>query len=130
VPSSRGRRFRVVGLAVLLALGFAACGDDDDDDTAPETTDTEEGGGGGGGGESVAFEVSDLSYQDVTAPAGGTIEITNTSGAPHTFTADDGAFDVDYEADGTATVNVPAEPGDYAFHCEIHGSMQATLTAQ
>jgi plastocyanin len=78
----------------------------------------------------VAYAVDAIEYTDVAAPAGGTIEITNNSGAPHTFTADDGGFDVEYEADAAATVQVPAEPGDYTFHCEIHPSMQATLSAQ
>ena len=66
----------------------------------------------------------------MSAPAGGTIEVTNSSSAPHTFTADDGSFDVAYDAGETTTVDVPAEPGAYAFHCEVHPSMQATVTAE
>lgn len=76
----------------------------------------------------MTLEVTDLSYSDVTAPAGGTIEITNTSGTSHTFTADDGSFDVDYGADESTSVQAPTEPGEYPFHCDIHGSMHATLT--
>jgi plastocyanin len=137
-------------------MALAACGDDDDDSATGDTTadtgggdpygdngtettapagggdttgDTADAGGGGGGGQ-VSYQVSSIDYSDVTAPAGGTIAIENTSGAPHTFTADDGAFDVEYGADQPGTVDVPAEPGSYPFHCEIHPSMTATLTVQ
>lgn len=105
-------------------MGFAlvACGDDDD---AEPDADAEN-----GAADAVSYEVDDLSYSDVTAPAGGTIEINNTSGLPHTFTAEDGTFDVDYGADESATVNVPDEPGEYPFFCEIHPQMEATLTVE
>jgi plastocyanin len=134
-------------------MALAACGDDDDDSATSDTT-TDSGGdpygdngtettapaGGGdttgdtaadsGGGGQVSYQVSSIDYSDLTAPAAGTIAIENTSGAPHTFTADDGAFDVEYGADQSATVDAPAEPGSYPFHCEIHPSMTATLTVQ
>jgi plastocyanin len=97
-------------------------------DGSDDTTDATD--AGAAGGEAVAYEVTEIQYEDVTAPAGGTIEVTNSSQAPHTFTADDGSFDVAYEPGDTATVDVPAEPGEYTFHCEIHPSMQATVTAQ
>jgi plastocyanin len=122
-------------LAAGVVLGsFAAvgCSGDDDDDDAATDTGTEapadDGGDTGGGG--VGYTVDGLQYSDVSAPAGGTIEIENTSGLPHTFTADDGAFDVSYGADEATTVDVPAEAGDYPFHCTIHASMQATLTVE
>jgi plastocyanin len=135
---SWGRRLRVIGLAAVLALGFAACGDDDDDDAASDDTESEAtttnaedtGDGGGDAGAPVPYEVTEISYEDVSAPAGGTIEIVNSSGAPHTFTADDGSFDVEFGGDESTTVDVPDSPGEYPFHCEIHGSMTATLTAE
>lgn len=143
-PGLPGRR--MTGLGLVLAVGFslAACGGSDDDDSADDAggsdsgsaygddtpTPTEDAGSGAGSGEAVSYEISAIQFEDVSAPAGGTLEIDNTSGAPHTFTADDGAFDVPVDADGAATVDVPAEPGDVAFHCEIHPSMQATLTVE
>jgi plastocyanin len=142
-PGFPGRR--IVGLGLVLAVGMslAACGGGDDDDDASGTdsgsdsdygndtpTETDDDESGGGGGTAVAYEVSAIAFDDVSAPAGGTIEIDNTSGAPHTFTADDGSFDAPVDADASATVDVPADPGDYAFHCEIHSSMQATLSVE
>jgi plastocyanin len=154
VRPTRRRRGALTALAVAatLALALAACGGDDDDaaatdDDTAETTSgdaaapADDGYGGrapaedsedaaAAGGDAVPYEVTGIEYSDVSAPAGGTIEITNSSGAPHTFTADDGAFDVSYDAGESATVEVPAEPGAYGFHCEVHSSMQATVTVE
>ena len=126
------------GLAAL-ALTTAACGDDGDDSDDASSTEatedeaaegaTDEGAtddGGGAGG----LEVSEFEFADVTAPAGGSLEVTNSSGGAHTFTADDGAFDESLPDGDTVTVTVPAEPGEYTYHCEIHPDMAATLTAQ
>jgi plastocyanin len=119
------RRAVVAAAAVILFAGLAACGDDDsssDGGSAGQASD-------GSGSADATLEVDSISYSDVTAPAGGTLEIDNTSGVNHTFTADDGSFDVDYDAGETVDVDVPSEPGDYPFHCNIHSNMKATLTA-
>ncbi|HEX5944662.1 MAG TPA: cupredoxin domain-containing protein [Acidimicrobiales bacterium] len=113
---------------------MAACGGDDGDDAAddgaddaadesPEATLPAESG-------DAQLEVSDFSFSDVTAPAGGTVEVVNSSGASHTVTADDGAFDEPLGADDTIQLTVPDEAGEYPFHCEIHSDMTATLTAE
>jgi plastocyanin len=127
---SFGRRLAGLGLVLAVGVSLAACGGDDDDDAADDGNGSTETSDSGGGGGDVTYDISSISYDDVSAPAGGTIELENSSGAPHTFTADDGDFDVDIDDGGTATVDVPAEPGAYAFHCNIHASMEATLTAE
>jgi plastocyanin len=122
VPSTRRRRWLVVGAALMaVTMAMAACGDDDSGD---ESTDAAATGGG-----DATLEVVEFEYTDVEAPAGGALEIVNTSGGPHTFTADDGSFDEPIADGETVTVQVPDEPGDHPFHCEIHPSMTATLTA-
>jgi plastocyanin len=107
-----------LGCAALLFAG--ACGDDDD----PGANRPEE------GGDTVRYEIDSNTYEDLVAPAGGTIEITNSSGAEHTFTDDDDSFDVPVADGETAEVDAPEEAGDYPFHCEIHSSMAATLTVE
>jgi plastocyanin len=144
------RRLLAVGAALGLLVAAGCGGDDDDastdagadggtqttaapDDPAYDGGDTGDTGGdtgGDAGGAAVPYTVDALQYSDVAVPAGGTLEIENTSGAPHTFTADEGEFDVEYGPDQAATVDVPAEAGDYAFHCNIHPSMAATLTVE
>jgi plastocyanin len=126
-----GRARRIAAAAMpaflTLSLGLAACGgDDDDDDTSSDTTAAD----GGETNADATLDVTETSYSDVSAPAGGTLAIVNETGSQHTFTADDGEFDETYGPDETITVDVPAEPGEYPFHCEIHPSMTATLTAE
>jgi plastocyanin len=115
----------VAALAVGLLASAAACGGDDDASSDSGSADQSSDGAGGA---DATLEVDAISYSDVTAPAGGTLAIDNTSGVAHTFTADDGSFDVSYDADETVDVDMPTEPGDYPFHCKIHASMTATLT--
>jgi plastocyanin len=126
-------RSAVVLIAVGTVLALGACGGDDDESGESGTTDTTaaaESGGEGGGAEGATLDVTEFEFSDVTVPAGGTLEVANSSGGPHTVTADDGGFDEEVGDGETVSVTVPAEPGDYPFHCEIHPNMQATLTVQ
>jgi plastocyanin len=124
----RARRLAAAALAAGLVLALGACGDDDDD--AADTTEEDSPSAGTDGGGDATLEVSEFDFEDVSAPAGGTLAVTNSSGGAHTFTADDGEFDEELPDGETVDVAVPAEPGDYPFHCEIHPSMTATLTAE
>lgn len=128
-PRSSRRRMVVAALAAAaLVTATGACGDDDDDASTDTTAEQDAGGDTGGGGGDATLEVTEFEFSDVEAPAGGTLEVANSSGGTHTVTADDGAFDEEVPDGETVTVAVPAEPGDYPFHCEIHPSMAATLT--
>jgi plastocyanin len=124
----RARRLAAAALAAGLVLALGACGDDDDD--AADTTEEDSPSAGTDGGGDATLEVSEFDFEDASAPAGGTLAVTNSSGGAHTFTADDGEFDEELPDGETVDVAVPAEPGDYPFHCEIHPSMTATLTAE
>jgi plastocyanin len=115
-------------LAVTLTTAMTACGDDDDAGDEPEDGSASAPAEGGGG--DATLDVTEFQFSDVTAPAGGTLQVVNSSGAPHTVTADDGAFDEELADGATISVTVPTEPGEYPYHCEIHPSMQATLTVE
>lgn len=129
---SRARRLAAAALAAGLVLGLGACGGDDDDEDAAdlEETSPEENSPAGTTGGDATMTLTESQFQDVSVAAGGTIEVTNDSGVPHTMTADDGAFDEELPDGETTPVAAPSEPGDYGFHCEIHPSMTATLTVQ
>ena len=142
LDTNRPRRLVLLLLVIALPLAVAACGDDDDEastegvgTTAATSADDGYGGKGtpttGGATGDATVTISSFSYDDVTVKAGETITIANETSTPHTFTADDDSFDSgQIAADDTGEVTAPDEAGDYAFHCEIHSDMQATLTVE
>jgi plastocyanin len=139
-PTRRPWRALAAGLTALT-LATAACGDDGGDESSTDATEDEaseqapddgttDDGTTDDGADAGGLEVTGFEFADVTAPAGGSLEVTNSSGGAHTFTADDGAFDEALPDGDTVTVTVPGEPGEYPYHCEIHPDMAATLTAR
>ena len=130
-------------LVVALALGAAACGDDGDDTGSGSgttanggTTDDAYGstsGGDGSGSDKPSVVAQGLAFEgDLTVGPGEEFVFDNQAGTTHTLTADDGAFDSGEIAGGSQSdpMAAPDEPGDYAFHCEIHSSMTGTLTVE
>ncbi len=142
----RLRRAAAAAAAATLALALAACGDDDDSDvsaggdsttvtTAPSNAGSDDdlypSPGDDDGAAAGTVEAADFTFTAAPVAAGGEVTFKNSDAAPHTMTADDGAFDSGrVEPGATATVMAPADPGDYAFHCEIHPDMKATLTVE
>ncbi|MDZ4828371.1 MAG: cupredoxin domain-containing protein [Actinomycetota bacterium] len=111
-------KWLILGMVGALGLGFAGCGGDDDDD------DDAAGGDAAVTAEGFAFEVG------APVAAGTEFTVTNVDPATHTFTADDDAFNEELSAETDVTVTAPAEPGEYAFHCEIHTNMTGTLVVE
>ena len=144
-------RLHLVSLAtaILLVVGLAACGSDDGTTTGTTTDDagatttaapaddyrattTAAPAGDDGAAAPGTIVAEDFSLTDVTAGPGDELVLDNQGSAPHTATADDGAFDLG-RVDGGATsepATAPEEPGSYPFHCEIHKDMTATLTVE
>ena len=61
--------------------------------------------------------------------AGDTITFTNEDGAPHTATADDGAFDTGRLNKGESATVTVSDSGEHAYKCLVHPSMKGTVTA-
>ncbi len=144
-PHTTSRLLLAALLATALVVG-AGCGDDEDPeatgsgDTTDETTTQDTSGpdyggttGGASGGDAPenAIVAKDFTFSEVTVGPGEDIVLKNEDGVQHTATADDDAFDL--RADGGETSDAaaaPDEPGSYAFHCELHPDMTATLTVE
>jgi len=78
---------------------------------------------------SAAVNISDFAFAPnaLEVTAGTTVTWTNNDGAAHTVTADDGSFDSgSIGTGGSFSVTFDA-PGTYAYHCNIHGNMTATV---
>ena len=137
----RRLRSRALALVAAGALTFAvaACGDDDDDAgtdaTAPSaeesSTTADAGADDTASGSTVVAEGFAFEVPGPVA-AGSTVTFENEDDVPHTMTADeDDAFDSGRVVGGSqAEVTAPDAAGEYAFHCEVHPSMTATLTVQ
>ena len=132
---------------VLLAVGFAACGDDDDDSgsaTVTETTETTtEAGDDSASGEdsgsapapsgdaarSEKVEIVDFAYDPdpVTIEEGGKVIWQNEDSEPHTATAEDGSFDTGTLEEGKLKSESFKQAGTYAYICSIHPDMEGTV---
>jgi plastocyanin len=67
--------------------------------------------------------------EELDVAVGDTIVFTNADNAPHTATADGGAFDTGrLNANASAEVTITAA-GDYPYHCNFHGNMKALIRA-
>lgn len=63
-------------------------------------------------------------------PVGATVTWTNYDSAPHSATADDGAWDtgtLNKDEHASVTFNTP---GDYSYYCTVHPNMKARLEVQ
>lgn len=71
-------------------------------------------------------------YQSPSSVApGAMITVKNEDGAAHTVTdADGGAFDVNVDANKTATFTAPSKPGTYNIMCKYHPFMHGTLVVK
>jgi plastocyanin len=122
----------------LLVVGITACGGGDDADDASSDTTTatsaatattptnESTSSGGAEAAAVAVTIEGFAFDAKPVAAGQSFDVENKDTTDHTFTADDGAFDVRLGAGETKSVD-GLDAGTYAYHCTIHASMKGTL---
>jgi plastocyanin len=126
----KARWVRLVAGLFVLALLVAACGSDDG---GGGTTASTGGGSTGataetGGGDGTTVTIEGFAYQPDTITVSGPtdVTITNKDSAPHSFTADDGSFDVKIDPGATETVSVDVSQTT-GFHCTFHPQMTGTI---
>jgi plastocyanin len=132
----------VAAVAVVTALGLAACGSSSssNDTTAaatPPATTATTGGGGGGAASTVNISTgsgTDLAYQQksVTANAGSvTVDFQNNESIPHDVAVEDSSGktlgQTDLVASGSSNTTVNVTPGTYTFFCTVPGHRQAGM---
>ena len=112
----------LVCVVLLVGIIAMACGGSDD---APTPTMPLEPAAQAG---AVSAEIKGFSHQDLTVKAGATVTWTNGDNTSHTTTADGGEWDSDRLQGGATFSFTFTDPGTYDYHCNIHGSMTATVT--
>jgi plastocyanin len=81
---------------------------------------------------SVTVGIKSFKYKPVTVTvkAGGRVRWTNSDTAAHTATADDRSFDTETIEKGKTRVVAMTKPGTYAYHCDFHPFMKATVVVK
>jgi plastocyanin len=122
----RRRRHTIALAAALLAvtLGSTACGSSDGAGYGADGTSAA-GGTSDGDAVSIAGFAFDPSSSSVSV--GTTVTWTNTDGATHTVTADDGSFDSGKLGNGETFTHSFDAVGTFSYHCEIHSSMTGSI---
>ena len=79
-----------------------------------------------------AVEIVDSAFSPgtLTIQVGDTVTWRNADDRPHTATSNDGAFDSGNLDEGRGFSFTFTEPGTYAYRCEYHPDMQATIVVE
>ena len=67
---------------------------------------------------------------NLTIAAGDTVTFINEDNAPHTATADNGAFDTKRLSKGQSATFTFSNAATYAYLCKLHPKMKATIVVQ
>ena len=137
----KARWVRLVAGLFVLALLVAACSSDDNGGGSTggtastgatastgggATGATAQTGGGGGGGTTITIQNFAFDPNTITVSGATEVTVTNNDSAAHTFTADDGSFDVEVDPVATETVSVDVSKTT-GFHCSFHPQMTGTI---
>ena len=106
-----------VGPLVITIAGTEAGADSDADS-----------GDAAGDAEGAAITIADFAFGGVTeVPVGTTVVVTNTDGATHTWTAEDGTFDSGALGQDDSFEFTFTEAGEFSYFCNFHPSMTGTI---
>jgi len=135
------RRLALAAVPILVIA--AGCGSDKKAETTVPTTaaattaapaTTAAGGAAttaaAAGGSTITVADFAFSPPELTVKAGTAVEVKNTQGVSHTFTADDGSFDLELDPNGGGGTHTFATAGSFPYHCTIHPSMKGTVTVE
>lgn len=75
--------------------------------------------------------ISNFAYspESITVKAGETVTWVNQDSAPHSATADNESFDTGTLQKGQSKAVTFAKAGTFSYHCTVHPTMKASVTA-
>jgi plastocyanin len=141
------KTFVLFAAACLVAIA-AACGDDSGSTTeeretgtatmtgspttTAEATGTAEATTAPAAPAAATITIASNNFGDpITVPPGAQITVVNNDSAEHSVTSRTaGQFDVHVDGNQQGTLTAPTAPGEYAFYCIYHPSMNGTLIVQ
>jgi plastocyanin len=123
------------GLIVAAAL-FAGCGSSSaggsSSSSAPATTAAPAPAAAGKAVRSATVDIKSFKYKPVTVTVkkGGRVKWTNSDAAAHTATADARSFDTQTIDKGKSKTVSMTTAGTFAYHCDFHPFMKATIVVK
>ena len=115
-----------ISALAVAALLFTACGGESGSDSTTSSSASD-----GSGSDSAAITIEDFAFSGPSSvSAGTTVTATNQDGVTHTWTSDDDVWDSGGLANGESFEFTFEEPGEYPFFCEIHPTMEGTITVE
>ncbi|MHB8463401.1 MAG: cupredoxin domain-containing protein [Acidimicrobiales bacterium] len=114
------RTSRLLAAAVPLALVVTGCGGGSSKKATTVAPNT------------ILIQGFAFSPTSVTVHPGVTVTVRNVDGTDHTVSSDDKtSFDTKHVSGGNSTTfTAPTKTGKYAYHCNVHNYMTATLIVQ
>jgi plastocyanin len=129
--------FRTAPCLILAAALVAGCGSSSSGDsmgaqasnppsTAPASTPPAK------AVQSATVDIKSFKYKPVTIAVkkGGRVKWTNSDSAAHTATADDRSFDTQTIDKGNSKMVAMTTAGTFAYHCDFHPFMKATIVVK
>ncbi len=123
----------VVTLAIVAGgCGSSSGGGDEMSAQSGQSATAAAPAGGGPAVESATVDIKSFKYKPVTVTVtqGGRVRWTNSDTAAHTATADDRSFDTQTIDKGKARTVSMTTAGTFAYHCDFHPFMKATVVVK
>jgi plastocyanin len=113
----------LVAIAATLLVGCGGSGY-----SPPKSTSTPSRPASSASGSGVTISNFKFAPASLTVKSGATVTIANHDSTAHTASADDGSsFDTGMIDPGSSKTISVSKPGSYAYHCNIHPFMKATI---
>jgi plastocyanin len=134
MPALPQRPARAAALALLAAAAVAGCGGSSGGGSTAKATSTGAAAPAPAAApvRSATVDIKSFKFKPVAVAVrkGGQVKWTNSDAAAHTATADDRSFDTQTIDKGKAATVTFAKAGSFAYHCDFHPFMKATVVVK
>jgi plastocyanin len=119
-------------LALVAALAVAGCGSASSSSSTSSKPAPKQASKPAAPSSSATVDIRAFKYKPVTVAVtkGGRVKWVNADAAAHTSTADDRSFDTQTIERGKSRTVTFTKAGTFAYHCDFHPFMKATVVVR